>query len=102
MMEAMIKRNKKQMQELREEWVSGRRLILSYDQHKEDHARIDEWIVTLLEKENRSDEDEYIVGCIYHSLNFDIPFPATEGVRRELLHMVRMKISDPTWTKFPL
>jgi hypothetical protein len=97
----MDRRNKEQMQDLKKEWVGGGRFVLRDDDHPEDHREIHNWLLELLDKEERSDEDEYIASCVHHSLNFDIPFAATKGVRRELLNIVRMKIRDPRWMRFP-
>jgi CHAT domain-containing protein len=97
----MDKRNKKQMPELKKEWLNGSKIVLQDDDYPKDHAEINDWIISLIGKEARSDEKEYIVSCVYHSLSFDIPFAATKAIRGELLHIVRMKINDPTWARFP-
>ena len=97
----MDRRSEEQMRELRKEWVGGGRIAMRDDKHREDHIEISRWILRLLDKKVRSDEEEYIVSCVDHSLNFDIPFQATKEVRDNLLHMVRMKMKDPNWTRFP-
>ncbi len=97
----MGRRNKEQMQDLKQEWTEGGRFVLRDDDHPKDHREIHNWLLEFLDKEERSDEDEYIVTCVYHSLNFDIPFKATKGVRSELVNIVRMKIKDPRWMRFP-
>lgn len=97
----MDRRSEQQMRELRKEWVGGGRIALRDDEHREDHIEINRWILRLLDKKVRSDEEEYIVSCVDHSLNFDIPFQATKAVRDNLLHMVRMKMKDTNWTRFP-
>jgi hypothetical protein len=97
----MDRRNKKQMQDLKQEWIESGRFVLRDDDHPKDHTEIHNWLLEFLDKEERSDEDEYIASCVYHSLNFDIPFPATKSVRCELLNIVRMKIKNPQWMRFP-
>lgn len=97
----MDRRSEEQMRELRKEWVGGGRIAMRDDKYREDHIEISRWILRLLDKKVRSDEEEYIVSCVDHSLNFDIPFQATKEVRDNLLHMVRMKMKDPNWTRFP-
>lgn len=93
----MDRRSEEQMRKLRKEWTDGGFVVLKGDDHKE----IDRWILRLLDKKTRSDEEEYIVSRVDHSLNFDIPFQATNVVRDDLLHIVRMKMKDPNWTRLP-
>ncbi|MGX8007960.1 hypothetical protein ACVDG8_002620 [Mesorhizobium sp. ORM8.1] len=97
----MDRRSEEQMRGLRKEWVDGGHIAMRDDVHREDHIEINRWILRLLDKKTRSDEEEYIVTCVDISLNFDIPFKATKGDRDDLLRMVRMKIKDPNWTRFP-
>jgi hypothetical protein len=86
---------------LRKEFLRDYRILFTDDNHKDDHEIIMKWIWNLLNKTDRSDEDEFFVHSTYHCLTSDIPIGATASIRREFLEAVRMKISDPTWLRFP-
>jgi hypothetical protein len=86
---------------LRQEWTEGGRLVLQDDANGGDHGDLTRWVVRLVDGDIADDERDGILSLVYHSLNFDIPFAATKGVRDELLHVVRMKIKDPAWRRFP-
>jgi hypothetical protein len=79
---------------LKFEWMSGSVVVFRADANKEDHHAISRWILGLLDQETRSEDEDVIINCLYHGLNFDIPFEATAGFRAELLQMVRLKIND--------
>jgi hypothetical protein len=85
---------------LRQEWSEGGRLVLQDDADGGDHSIVHHWIMRLIDGEIVDDDRDGILSLVYHSLNFDIPFAATKGVRDELLHVVRMKIKDPAWRRF--
>jgi len=87
---------------LKNEWLGFGCFVLKDDLNTSDHAEIDKWIMDLLSKKSRSKEDEYVVHCINHACTSDIPFKATASIRAELLSIVRMKIKDPDWRRFPL
>ncbi|MFG1245709.1 hypothetical protein [Xanthobacter flavus] len=87
---------------MRLDWTSGGgSIVLSDDPETDDHGEIYQWVANLLNKSDFSADDRHILNSVYQSLNFDIPFPATKIVRDELLQTVRMKIKDPSWTRFP-
>lgn len=85
---------------LRQEWSEGGRIVLQDDADGGDHSIVHHWIVRLIDGDIADDDRDGILSLVYHSLNFDIPFAATKGVRDELLHVVRMKIKDPAWRRF--
>ncbi|MDR6293920.1 MULTISPECIES: hypothetical protein [Inquilinus] len=86
---------------LRREWAEGGRVVLQDDANGSDHSIVHHWIMRLIDGEIVDDDRDGILSLVYHSLNFDIPFAATKGVRDELLQVVRMKIKDPAWRRFP-
>lgn len=86
--------NRKQLTNLKSEWINGGHFVLSDDDNSDDHEELNKWILNFLDKEITSDEEENIALSIYYSLNFDIPFPATKIARDSLLRIVRMKIND--------
>ncbi|OWJ57080.1 hypothetical protein [Inquilinus limosus] len=85
---------------LRKEWVECGRAVLQADADGGDHSILHHWVVRLIDGDIADDDRDGILSLVYHSLNFDIPFAATRGVREELRHVVRMKIRDPAW-RFP-
>ncbi|MGF6229841.1 hypothetical protein QFZ27_003796 [Inquilinus ginsengisoli] len=86
---------------LRQDWTEGGRLVLQDDANGDDHGIVHHWVVRLIDGDIADDERDSILSLVYHSVNFDIPFAATKGVRNELLHVVRMKIKDLAWRRFP-
>ena len=86
---------------LRQEWTEGGRLVLRDDANGSDHSDLHHWVLRLIDGDITDDDRDGILSLVYHSLNFDIPFAATKGVRDELLHVIRMKIRDPGWRRFP-
>ncbi|WP_395680510.1 hypothetical protein [Inquilinus sp.] len=85
---------------LRREWAEGGRIVLQDDAEGGDHSAVHHWIVRLLDGDIADDDRDGILSLVYHSLNFDIPFAATKGVRDELLQVVRTKLKDPAWRRF--
>lgn len=83
---------------LRQEWSEGGRIVLQDDADGSDHSAVHRWVARLIDGDIA--DDDGILSLVHHSLNFDIPFAATRGVREELLHVVRMKIRDPAWQRF--
>lgn len=86
---------------LKKEWIEGGRHVLQDDADGSDHSVVHHWVVRLIDGGILDDDRDGILSLVHHSLNFDIPFAATKGVRDELLHVVRMKIRDPAWRRFP-
>lgn len=85
---------------LKGEWLGGAQIVLREDELKTDHPAINQWVSMLLNKnaaapDDLSSDENLIVSLVYYSLNFDIPFEATAGVRRQLLSAVRTKMRDP-------
>ena len=73
----MQKHSREFLDRLKSEWMSGSAIIFQADGNKEDHQAISQWILALLDRKTRSEDDELIFNLVYHSLNFDIPFKAT-------------------------
>ncbi|KGM32749.1 hypothetical protein [Inquilinus limosus] len=86
---------------LRKEWVESGRSVLQDDAGGGDQSVLHHWVVRLIDGDIVDDDRDGILSLVYHSLNFDIPFAATRGVREELRHVIRMKIKDPAWRRFP-
>jgi len=80
---------------LKVEWINSGFLVLGDDDHQQDHAEINCWIIDLLSKNELIGDEISIVSLVYHSLSFDIPFKATKSIRNDLLRTVRMKMADP-------
>lgn len=85
---------------LRKEWTELAGFVFQDDANGSDHSDIRHWVVRLIDGDIADDDRDGILSLVYHSLNFDIPFAATKGVRDELLHVVRMKLEDPAWRRF--
>lgn len=79
---------------LRSEWIGGGRLVVGDDSSPSDQDSIYRWVLTFID--GGADDPDYgvVLGLVYHSLNFDIPFSATKSVRDDLMHMARTKLED--------
>lgn len=86
---------------LRREWVSGGRLVVGDDPSPSDHDSVYHWVLHFID--GNGDDPDYasIMGIIFHSLNFDIPFSATKSVRNDLMHIARRKLENPHWRRYP-
>lgn len=62
--------------------------------------KINEFVLNLLNKEEFSEGEYYIIDCLWYGMNFDIPSSATVGVRERLVHVLQMKVEDPNWDPF--
>ncbi|WP_018045111.1 hypothetical protein [Methylobacterium sp. 88A] len=84
---------------LRSEWITGGRLVVGDDPSPSDHEAVYRWVLDFMD--GGADDPDYgtVLGLIYHSLNFDIPFSATKSVRDDLMHMARRKLEDPQWRR---
>ncbi|WP_287082506.1 hypothetical protein [Methylobacterium sp.] len=78
---------------LRDDWIRGGHLVLADDPDTSDHAAIHAWILDFLETGADDPDQDSIRSLIYHSLNFDIPFQATERVRQSLIATVRARLA---------
>ncbi|XYD08240.1 hypothetical protein R1A27_24925 [Methylobacterium sp. NMS12] len=77
---------------LRDDWTHGGHLVLAADPDTSDHAAIHAWILDFIETGANDPDQGSIRPLIYHSLNFDIPFQATERVRQSLIATVRTRV----------
>lgn len=84
---------KEQIDALGSEWARGGQFVLGDDLDRKDRLEIEHWIAHfIVESVGENDSERgYILSLIYHSLNFDIPFEATRGVREDLLRIIRAK-----------
>ncbi|MGU3656572.1 MULTISPECIES: hypothetical protein [unclassified Methylobacterium] len=80
---------------LRDDWMHGGHLVLAADPDPSDHAAIHAWILDVIEGGGGDPDQDGIRDLIYHSLNFDIPFQATERVRQSLIATVRARLQAP-------
>ena len=79
---------------LRRDWADLGRMVLADDPDPADHPALNAWILAFIDRGIDDPDYEAIVGLIYHSTNFDIPFRATERVRGELIGVARRKRAD--------
>lgn len=78
---------------LRREWTDLGRMVLADDPDSADHPVLYAWILAFIDGGINDPDYEAIYVLIYHSVNFDIPFRATERVRGELISFVRRKLT---------
>lgn len=84
---------------LRSEWITGVRLVVGDDSSPSDHESVYRWVLNFIDRSADDPDYSTVLGLIYHSLNFDIPFSATQSVRDDLMHMARRKLENPHWRR---
>ena len=86
---------------LRSEWITGGRLVVRDDSSPSDHDSVYDWVLTYID--DGADDPDYgvVLGLVYHSLNFDIPFSATKSVRDDLMRISRRKLETPHGRRHP-
>ncbi|SEP46262.1 hypothetical protein SAMN04487843_12338 [Methylobacterium sp. ap11] len=86
---------------LEREWRDLGGFVVQDDPDPADHDAIHAWVLDFIDSGVDDPDDPYVHGLIGHSLDFDIPFAATERVRGELMTIARRKRADPGWRRHP-
>lgn len=75
--------------------------VLGDDIHTEDHAEIYQFIIDICNKSDLSEEDKHVLQLAYQGCDYEKRLGETRIERNELLRTVRLRIQDPSWTRFP-